>query len=120
VYVLALLGMLAFNFCVIVRCRFDHKYVAANEIEREEFIYRIGLLFIDYVGVLKIEVLCYVAPCQMIVADVKKGAPFETSVITYQSTRCNVRGGLDLQRHRCENLNLYKCVCAISLHLTYE
>jgi len=41
--------MLAINFCVILRCRFDYRYVAANEIEREGFMYRIGLLFVDYV-----------------------------------------------------------------------
>jgi hypothetical protein len=49
--------MLAINFCVILMCRFDHRYVAANEIDRVEFIYRIGLWFIEYVGILKIEVL---------------------------------------------------------------
>jgi len=55
--VLPFLEMLAINFCVILMYRFDHRYVAANEIEREKFIYRIDLLFIDYVDILKIEVL---------------------------------------------------------------
>ena len=49
----------------------------------EEFIYRIGLLFIDYVGILNMEVVWYVRRCQMIVVDDKKGVPFETSVVTY-------------------------------------
>lgn len=106
----AFLEILAFNFCVILRCRFDHRSVASNEIEREEFVYRIGLYFIYFVGILMIKVVRYVTRCQMIATDVNKDVPFETSVITSQSTRCNMRGGLGLQRHRCEDFNLYKCV----------
>jgi hypothetical protein len=73
------------------------------------------------VGILKIEVIWYVTRCQVIVADVKKGVPLETSVITYQSTRCDMWGGLDLQRLRCEKLNLCVCVCVcVCYFLIYD